>query len=92
MMVGVHLIERIARFNALGQGELVDDMLDDSEDEDDVVGLGRLKKKRVGVNFMASPPIFSTTPSTFIDPFIIFSTPGVGPSSSHNAGNDIDKD
>ncbi|GJU09191.1 hypothetical protein Tco_1125621 [Tanacetum coccineum] len=33
MIVGAHLIGRIARFNGLGQRELVDDMLDDSEDK-----------------------------------------------------------
>ncbi|GJS82932.1 hypothetical protein Tco_0749473 [Tanacetum coccineum] len=33
MIVGAHLIGRFARYNRLGQGELVDDMLDNSKDE-----------------------------------------------------------
>ncbi|GJZ04319.1 hypothetical protein Tco_0537594, partial [Tanacetum coccineum] len=42
-----------------------------------------------GVNFMTSPQIFSTAPT---DPFGLFSTPGAGPSTSHNPGNDMDKE
>ncbi|GJW78986.1 hypothetical protein Tco_0140668 [Tanacetum coccineum] len=36
MIVGAHLIGRIARYNRLGLGELVDDMLDNSNDKDAV--------------------------------------------------------
>ncbi|GKC89341.1 hypothetical protein Tco_1149990 [Tanacetum coccineum] len=47
MIVGAHLIRRIARFNGLGQRELVDDMLDDSKDEVVAAEAIRLRMKRV---------------------------------------------
>nr|GEW05719.1 hypothetical protein [Tanacetum cinerariifolium] len=46
LIVGAHLIERIARYNGLGYGELVDDIPDNGEDEgvvdagDDDEGIG----------------------------------------------------
>ncbi|GJR79986.1 hypothetical protein Tco_0150771 [Tanacetum coccineum] len=43
-----------------------------------------------GVNFMASPQDFSTTPAT--DPFGSFRTPDAGPSTSQNPRNDMDEE
>ncbi|GKF92295.1 hypothetical protein Tco_0279014 [Tanacetum coccineum] len=45
-----------------------------------------------GVNFMASSQDFSTTLTASTDPFGVFGTPGAGPSTSHNFGNDMDEE
>ncbi|GJX43147.1 hypothetical protein Tco_0259823 [Tanacetum coccineum] len=45
-----------------------------------------------GVNYMASPQVFSTAPTPSPNPFGLFDDAGAGPSTSHNQGNDMDED
>nr|GEX43815.1 hypothetical protein [Tanacetum cinerariifolium] len=88
----------ICKYDVLGYGEMVDDVLEVAGDEEARAGIEQANVGDIpdlgvqqGVNFMSSTPIYSIAPSPSPNPFGLFGDANVGPSTTRSQQDDMNK-